>query len=352
MERGRNCQAYNFGVGISALGVSTDGKAVLLGHNDGSLTLFDVTTGRRVPSFEAHNGAVHGITFLSSRTAVSISREDSTIRAWDVHTGGAKGMVRPNAVPNVVARMSETAVVVGSTKGMIYAVEWNDGKGHIRTAEKMASAARNPVAVTGVSVCGNRFVSVSDDNVVRIWEAESMRCLKKVSGVQALCAGLSGEHVVVCGSGGIYNEIQTLYVLSAEAPFKQVINKRMKDLHSRMQVVGNNTVVLQSPNGKVVRVYELSGMVHLMDIRVGAAAGDFKMVGDGRMAVACGRRLMMIDTAPEVDGVAVNRLTYGPARVISVGRESGERGEVRRLRLKVALRAVVCACFVAALGGA
>ncbi|MGX1664111.1 WD40 repeat domain-containing protein, partial [Streptomyces sp. NPDC055366] len=73
--------------GVSAATFSPDGSIVATGCGDGTVRLFNVTTGKRIKTLSNHPYGVESIIFTPDENALIASGGDGTIRIWDVAAG-------------------------------------------------------------------------------------------------------------------------------------------------------------------------------------------------------------------------------------------------------------------------
>jgi tetratricopeptide (TPR) repeat protein len=72
---------------------SPSGKRLASGSEDGTVKIWDGSTGKQVISLEGHDGPVMSVTFSHDGRRIASGSGDSTIKTWDSATG--KELVRP-----------------------------------------------------------------------------------------------------------------------------------------------------------------------------------------------------------------------------------------------------------------
>jgi WD40 repeat protein len=70
-----------------ALAVSSDERLAVAGGEDGSVTVFDVATGKRLRALPSHASAVSGAAFLPGTTRLVVASVDGTLRGTDASSG-------------------------------------------------------------------------------------------------------------------------------------------------------------------------------------------------------------------------------------------------------------------------
>src|SRR5262249_36156071 len=72
---------------VTALAVSPDGRRLLSGGQDATLTLHDLDTGQLVRGFKAHEGGVLAVAFTPDGRRALSGGADRALRLWDLETG-------------------------------------------------------------------------------------------------------------------------------------------------------------------------------------------------------------------------------------------------------------------------
>ncbi len=83
---------------VTSLAISPDNKALAVGTDVGSVTLWDVETGKRLAQFKGHTTTVAGLAFTPDGKTLATGGRDRTLRLWDVLTGQERAsFASPNA---------------------------------------------------------------------------------------------------------------------------------------------------------------------------------------------------------------------------------------------------------------
>ncbi|CAE6357081.1 unnamed protein product, partial [Rhizoctonia solani] len=118
------------GSAVNKLALSTDGNRVVSGHHGGTVSVWDVSTGRRLRGpLKKHRETVFSVTFSPDGTQLASGSRDGTICISNAHTG-------------------ET--LVGPLKG------------HTKT-----------VPYLSFSPNGSCLASCSEDHTIRIWDSHT-----------------------------------------------------------------------------------------------------------------------------------------------------------------------------------
>jgi WD40 repeat protein/serine/threonine protein kinase len=115
---------------VNAVGYSPDGKRLATSGSDGTVRVWDASTGRALACFRGHEGWVHGLAWSPDGKRLASASGDGTARVWEVTTG------------------RELARFVGHGR-RVAAVSWRPD--------------------------GTRLASIGDDSHVRVWDPDSGR---------------------------------------------------------------------------------------------------------------------------------------------------------------------------------
>ncbi|KAH9480814.1 Vegetative incompatibility protein HET-E-1 [Psilocybe cubensis] len=155
---------------VNCVDFSPDGEWIVSGLEDGTVCLWNATTGMMegVP-FRGHSGAVLSIAFSSDGQKIVSGSNDSTVRLWNFATGAMEGepwVGHTSHVSAVVFTPKADYAVSGSFDSTIRL--WNVGKGAVE-GEPLTDH-QYAIFSVAVSKDGDRVVSGSMDLTVRVWD--------------------------------------------------------------------------------------------------------------------------------------------------------------------------------------
>ena len=116
--------------GINRIAFSSDGAQLAATSPNGTIRIWDASTGRTLRVLRAHMRAVYGVAFSPDGSRIATASEDRTIRLWDSATGEVMAELRGHA-------------------GYVHSVSFSPD--------------------------GTKLISASGDGTVRIWDSVILR---------------------------------------------------------------------------------------------------------------------------------------------------------------------------------
>ena len=160
---------------IFAVAFSSDGMQIVSGSDDGSVQVWDASTGIKLMELRGHTSIVTSVMFSSDSTCIVSGSDDNSVRLWDVSTGVELKKLKGHtgSVTSVAVSSDGTRIVSGSLDKSVRVWDVSVGvklmkpKGHTKS-----------VCSVAFSSDGMRIVSGSKDNSVRVWDALTGEQLK------------------------------------------------------------------------------------------------------------------------------------------------------------------------------
>jgi len=210
----------------NSLALSPDGRRALLGCEDGSLRLWDVTKAKelRVIRGDFLSGARSVVFSPDGRLAATGGGDavDTVVRLWDSATVKALGSFKGHkgAAPALAFSADGRLLLTG---GWDSTVRLWDVK--TRKQQKLFAGHTRNVHSVAISPDGTRILSGSADKTLRLWDAssgETLQLMQETAGSVNSVAFLDDGAHAVSGSGG---DIQVEMVPTGGVSFKFNVGK-------------------------------------------------------------------------------------------------------------------------------
>ena len=167
LASGRRIQAITPGSAVTSLRMLPDENRIISGHNDGSVSLWDITTGQRLRQLNGHTSYVRAVDVLpSGRHAVSASYDD-TVRLWDMDDGTElRRFVGHDGDALCVATLPDgKRILSGSGDNTIRLWDLENGSEELRFLGHSSY-----VLALAMLPDGRRVLSGSSDKTIRLWD--------------------------------------------------------------------------------------------------------------------------------------------------------------------------------------
>ncbi len=183
------------GVPLRTLAQSPDGKRLAAGFDDGTIWMFDSSTGQRLTKpWRAHQGTASSLVFASDGKRLFSAGEDKLVRAWNTDSDDLLGQAvgspltgHATAVRALAASPDGRYLASGSDDGTI--LLWDQKTGEL-VGPPLKEHSR-AVTALAYSSDSRMLLSGSDDQTVRLWDAKAARRLLLLSGAQKTVRAVS-----------------------------------------------------------------------------------------------------------------------------------------------------------------
>jgi DNA-binding beta-propeller fold protein YncE len=156
---------------VDAVAFSPDGRRIVAGLGDGSITVWDAANGKATAQISGSDTDwINSVAFSPDGKTVVSGSEDRTIRIWDTASGREVGSPLTEAAPVESVAYSPDGKRIASGAGNVIRI-WDPATG--QEVGQPLTGHTGSVESVAFSPDGKRIVSGSDDATVRIWDAAS-----------------------------------------------------------------------------------------------------------------------------------------------------------------------------------
>jgi WD40 repeat protein len=226
---------------VHAAAFSPDGKRIVTASYDNIATIWDAKTGAVLVELKGHNQVVNFAAFSPDGTRVVTASDDKTARIWDTDAPKVilsdkhwvnSAAFSPDGTRIVTASRGGTVRILDADSGEQYPIELKKAGGEGQVAERhqrgaasdgqgplcpgsvssdglaptQSASANSNVYSVAYSPDGSRIVTASEDNMARIWEAQTGRLLGSLehdSQVDSAAFSPDGTRIVTASDDGI-----------------------------------------------------------------------------------------------------------------------------------------------------
>jgi WD40 repeat protein len=270
--------------GVYSVAISSDGQRIISGSRDGTIKVWDATTGQEKLTLKGRTRLlINSVAHSNDGRRIVSGCEDGTVQVWDATTGQEKLTVKGHREPVYSVAFSPDGRCFASG-GFDMAVKvWDAATGQEKLILKGHTEHVNSVAFSGD---GRHIVSGSHDRTIKVWDADTGReklTLKgHTLGVNSVVFSSDGQAIV---SGG--ND-RTVKVWDAVTGQEKLTLKGHED--EVWSVASSNNglwIVSGEKNGRFVKVWDaVSGQAKLTFKGHTGAYINVAISGDGQRIVS------------------------------------------------------------------
>jgi WD40 repeat protein len=168
---------------------SADGSSFAAGESDGTVTIWDSATGRRLLELDGHSDVCWSVAYSRDGSQLASSSDDKTVKLWDVTTGKELNTLKaPSGVIRSIAFSPDGKLLAGAggrknidgyhqvrvdnQPGAVYV--WNARTGHLLLT---LEGHTGTVQCVVFSMDGKQIASASRDKSVKLWESATGKLL-------------------------------------------------------------------------------------------------------------------------------------------------------------------------------
>jgi WD40 repeat protein len=193
---------------INALAYCGDGPWLLVGLNNGLLSLCDVRTGLLESQREAHDGGVYAVAFLPGGKRLLSTGRDGSLAEWALEKNGDARELNPvRTMPGHTGVVRGLAVLPGGKQAVSAGTDktirvWDLDSGKVTAT----LTAPEPIHALAVAPDGSRLLTGDAAGKVRLWDVSRCEHVETFPGhaksVTALAFAPDGRRAVSGDAGG------------------------------------------------------------------------------------------------------------------------------------------------------
>ncbi|XP_070576940.1 uncharacterized protein [Ptychodera flava] len=147
-----------------------------------------------------HTDAVTCVSF-DGTLAVSGST-DKTIRVSNIFSGECLVTLTGHTEPITAIEVQRDLVISGTLSGVVYF--WNRETGEVEAGIKMHEACINKIVFLPVGPSGTRYLTASNDSVIKEWDLNTMTCVRQLHGHRGPVRDvqITDDRLVSCSDDG------------------------------------------------------------------------------------------------------------------------------------------------------
>ncbi|MDD2756967.1 MAG: TIR domain-containing protein, partial [Methanothrix sp.] len=185
---------------VGAVAVTSDGRTIISGSDDGTLKIWDMATGKCRATLEGHADYVRAVAVTPDGRTVISGSSDKTLKIWNMATGKCRATLEGHAgsVYGVAITPDGRTVISGSLDKTLKI--WDLATGKCRATLEGHADYVMAVAVTPDD---RTVISGSDDKTLKIWDLATGKCRATLKGHEGTVWGVAvtpDDRTVISGS--------------------------------------------------------------------------------------------------------------------------------------------------------
>jgi hypothetical protein len=276
---------------VLAIDYSPDGKMLAVGGWRGTLTLWDLATGKARHTIAAHaQGGIVSLAFSpDGQTVATLCQGDKSARLWDVTTGNCRQTLsRPAAErkhrpdPRRLAFANDGSLLIVGATQVIYLWDLQQG----REVAKIPQAGEDLCALAYSSVA-KVLVTGHLDGTVRLWDIEQRKLLDTIPAhaKRVACVAFSSDGTTL--ASGSDDRTVKLWDLKTRT-VRRTIQANLRPVRS-VGFSGDGTYLAIGCSERMVRLWEArTGREAQLFAGTNYAYPDLKFSPDGKMLATAG----------------------------------------------------------------
>ncbi|WP_437978630.1 TIR domain-containing protein [Sorangium sp. So ce295] len=190
---------------VNACAISPDAQRIVSASDDGTLKVWELSTGRLLSTLQGHakgvNKGVKSCALSPDGQRVVSASGDGTLKVWELSTGRLLSTLQGH-----VHGVSDCAISPDGQRVVSAAADWTLKVWDLATGQPLATLQGHAMGVRSCAISpdGQRIVSSSADRTLKVWELATGRLLSTLEGhsdwVNACAVSPDGRHIVSASS--------------------------------------------------------------------------------------------------------------------------------------------------------
>jgi WD40 repeat protein/serine/threonine protein kinase len=173
---------------VLALAVSPDGRLLASGSNDEEVIIWDLHSGKEQRRLRGHGAVVRAVCFPGKGERLATAGEDRGVRLWEVASG--RPLAKLDGHGDTVAGLATTA-----DGGLLASASWDETVAvwDLATAKRLfvLKGHQNAVGAVDFNRKGSRLVSGGADGVILLWDVRTRQQVLSLRGHEGRVSGVA-----------------------------------------------------------------------------------------------------------------------------------------------------------------